>query len=273
MPDKTEPNIIYHYTTFEGLMGILRKNVLWATKIQYLNDATELVEPINIADNLLNTYLNQIYKGLIKNIKPQIIEHLSAAIHEWQYINICVCSFCTNGDLLSQWRGYGVPGSAYSIGFNREKLLESIKSHPFELKRCTYYDPTEYRKTVQEFIMHVIEESRNKDDMPEDFIGRFIRMASSIKLKCFEEEDEWRIVSYEPLSFSDDRFDFRVGESMMVPFYSLPIDLSSIVQIIIGPCPHPEPSKASIDGLAHKFGLDEVQKGQVKISQIPYRNF
>ena len=32
---------IYHYTTQEGLIGIIEKRSIWATQIQYLNDTQE----------------------------------------------------------------------------------------------------------------------------------------------------------------------------------------------------------------------------------------
>ncbi len=38
---KTPDKPIYHYTSQEGLIGILRDRVLWATKIQYLSDSAE----------------------------------------------------------------------------------------------------------------------------------------------------------------------------------------------------------------------------------------
>jgi hypothetical protein len=35
------PEILYHYTTREGLLGILRSRTVWATSIRFLNDASE----------------------------------------------------------------------------------------------------------------------------------------------------------------------------------------------------------------------------------------
>ena len=40
-----KPKILYHYTTMDGLKGIIASKSLWATKIQYLNDASELAKP------------------------------------------------------------------------------------------------------------------------------------------------------------------------------------------------------------------------------------
>jgi len=268
MPDVTPPKIIYHYTTAEGLLGILNEKALWATKIHYLNDATELVEPIRIAKKILEELSAKADKYSIECTMQRMLSD----IFEWESINTCVVSFCAKGDLLSQWRAYGVSSSSYSIGFDSAKLTEAIKAHPFELKQCKYYNPNDYNKAVYQFIL----ESSKEKDLPDNFIGRFINMAAVMKLKCFSEEEEWRIVSYSPLSFTDLRF--RVGKSMLIPYYSLPITLSSIVEIIIGPCPHPNLAKDAIAGLSHKYRLDNVVEDnmvreKVKVSEIPYRNY
>lgn len=36
-----EPELLYHYTTQEGLLGILKDRCIWATHIRYLNDTSE----------------------------------------------------------------------------------------------------------------------------------------------------------------------------------------------------------------------------------------
>jgi hypothetical protein len=43
------PPILYHYTTQEGLLGILETDSLWATKIHFLNDSSEYALACNLA--------------------------------------------------------------------------------------------------------------------------------------------------------------------------------------------------------------------------------
>src|SRR4051794_27438928 len=38
----TEPKLLYHYTTAQGLIGIVQSHGLWATNADFLNDAQEL---------------------------------------------------------------------------------------------------------------------------------------------------------------------------------------------------------------------------------------
>jgi len=239
-----------------------------------MNDASELIEPLRIAGALLETHLHQLDVEDTKDreTKKQIALRMLDDIHDWPYVNKCVASFCTDGDLLSQWRAYGVPGSAYSIGFDSAKLADTILLHRFELLRCDYYEPAAYREKVHQFILEAINKAQTTNNMPEGFIDEFIKMASTMKFKCFQEEDEWRIVS-QPVLFSNQRFNFRASKSMLIPYYSLPLGPSTIVEIVVGPCQHPELAKGAVNGLSYRFNLENVQKGKVRISQIPYRFF
>ena len=54
------PRELFHYTNQEGLLGILGNNEIWASKIQYLNDSTELGLALAIAERLLKKGLRGI---------------------------------------------------------------------------------------------------------------------------------------------------------------------------------------------------------------------
>lgn len=41
--------LLYHYTDFTGLIGILNKHDLWLTQPRYSNDAEEMVHGTNVA--------------------------------------------------------------------------------------------------------------------------------------------------------------------------------------------------------------------------------
>jgi len=45
--------LLYHYTSSEGLMGILRSNSIFATHIRYLNDTQELYDSLACSDAFL----------------------------------------------------------------------------------------------------------------------------------------------------------------------------------------------------------------------------
>lgn len=51
-------NVLFHYTSLGGLLGILDSGALWATESRYLNDPTEI------------TYADRIILSVIDSIKP-----------------------------------------------------------------------------------------------------------------------------------------------------------------------------------------------------------
>lgn len=269
MNKDNKPKILYHYTNQEGLTGIIKESVLWATKIHFLNDATELVKPLKIADDYLFEIAYPDYGGEYRDTKTA--KYMLKQIKSWENINICIASFCSSGDILSQWRGYSTFGSSYSIGFNTEIFESIVAKHSFKLHKCSYFSEEEYERNIIDFIKAVLIDSNNTNKEPTDFIGRFINKAATIKLDYFQEENEWRIISWEPKLTTDNNFNFRTGKSMIIPYFSIPIDLSSVVEIAIGPCQNPDLARNAVYGLITKYNLVNVQLEDIKISSIPYR--
>jgi hypothetical protein len=271
MNTRVKPETLYHYTTLEGLLGILSQNVLWATKIQYLNDASELTKPIEIAVKMVE----DMQKSSVLSVETK--KSLSEGIEQlnfWREVNLCVASFCEEGDLLSQWRGYGSFGSAFSVGFKTEKIQDTISKNGFELIQCKYLDDAGYSEAVDHLFWSAVAESMKNDKTNSDFLGMFIKSIAGIKLKCFQEEKEWRIISSRPIQYDNPNFKFRTGKSMIIPYYALPLDPSSIVEIVIGPCQHPGLVKSALNGLATKYNLKNIiEIDRIKVSLIPYRVF
>ncbi len=274
MQTQNIPVIIYHYTTGAGLLGILQEKAIWASKIHYMNDASELLTPLKIASDTIQDLINKIENpgSTETKFKEQTYSIIREEINSWERINCCVASFCTNGDLLSQWRGYGSPSSAYSIGFDTSLFLKSLGNQPFKLYPCNYFNDVDYDKEIRNFVLEIVEESIAKKHLPEDFIGGFVTKAASMKYVYFEEENEWRFISSYPLLY--DYLKFRVGKSSIIPYYPIRFDLSSIKEIIIGPSKQYELDEDAVQGLAHKYELID-DKGivniSIKSSKIPFR--
>jgi hypothetical protein len=264
------PELIHHYTTIHGLLGIFKEKALWATKIHYLNDASELVRPFNIADNyLLDKIENTTEKDIIESMRYDI--EISGGT------NICVASFCANPDLLSQWRAYGDSDQTYSIGFRTEELIKSITKESFELRKCEYFTPASYKQHIEQFIQSYIEKVKEDTKKLDSFISELIMLASVMKYDYFREEDEYRVISTVPLMSTNDKFNFRAGKSILVPYYSIPLDLkANIARITIGPCQHPDLTSDTIYGLAYRYGLvnERINMASidVNVTAIPYRH-
>ena len=48
------PEILYHYTSQTGLIGMLNTETIWASKIRYLNDSKEFALALELASDELD---------------------------------------------------------------------------------------------------------------------------------------------------------------------------------------------------------------------------
>lgn len=147
---------LYHYTTFEGLLGILNTRSLWATNYKFLNDTSELNLFLN--EKLPEVFRETIYKKYKQffDENPEKFEEFKSktrkdlwdvCLFESQSLirsfmsplneQIYICSLCgdnqddfTNKNgLLSQWRAYGKNGG-FAIVLNT-KEMETILEKEF----------------------------------------------------------------------------------------------------------------------------------------------
>lgn len=149
---------LYHYTTWEGLQGILDTQTLWATNYKFLNDYSEIILFRDKLISLIRPHVHDAYKKLIIHSPQveqkindcggidQVVQHDAEVVVDAQYNalgnEIYILSFCgqhdnpkiNNNGLLSQWRGYGAGGGAVLV-FDTIKLEKTLE---LEAKRFEY---------------------------------------------------------------------------------------------------------------------------------------
>ena len=79
------PEILYHYTDQAGLLGILATGELWATKVQYMNDATEFGFSLGLAREILSQRLDNDLHDKNREIFRWILDHLDTIT----LVNMC----------------------------------------------------------------------------------------------------------------------------------------------------------------------------------------
>lgn len=136
-------NGLFHYTTANGLLGILQRNCLWSSAYYCANDGSEL----NAVRNFLTPVFREMSHKMIEADDPRVQTFSRRGVPIWEYSDkfedmiisfalnffsvfiTCFCKANTKEDfthgLLSQWRGYGTDGG-YAIQFNRSKLQAVI---------------------------------------------------------------------------------------------------------------------------------------------------
>ena len=304
---KPTPARLFHYTTQAGLIGIVDSGSIWATKIQYLNDSSEF--DLSIFTNRIDKYISDVEKVSSDNFELDVLRLARVNTIGIANANICVTSFCTDGDLLSQWRGYTGGGAGYSIGFQTTELLQKIDIFGCKLRRCIY-DEADQVAIIDEVISKALQAAGDLTGEAQEIGNRravlgiaeqlekaILTYSACFKHSRFSEEDEWRLVSI-PVSYTDDNFKFRVGLSTINPYYVMNIVGKNnedgkvvngpwyriIDRVIVGPCPHPRLSRESIVGMMIKYRVSDpgdagrhdyadLLRSRVIDSTIPFRHW
>lgn len=124
-----EGDTFYHYTSAEGLQGIL-SGEFWITESHFLNDITEFhvatdifVEVIN--SNIKNeTIKEKLKKAVCEEVKSLVNDDITS--HEQLgYCSDYVISFCLDKDSILMWSEYS-NFCGYSIEFDFDALIHSF---------------------------------------------------------------------------------------------------------------------------------------------------
>jgi hypothetical protein len=299
------PDEVFHYTTVDGLRGIIESGKIWATEAGYLNDASEYV------------YANDI----VVSVAAELGERLAALVNVAEFLRInpkenpfqfYVSCFCEDRDLLSQWRTYGHEGTGYAIGF-RLDALRSLASDFLGLVGKVVYDRSEQtllvrtvlrsalgpivdtdivhdtflrlvgevgdaaRRAAPEEAARILEESKSAvtremsglvaGPLKEAMI-KTLAVRAFLKYPRFYEEREWRLML---VGGSRDVESFRSSRGLLVPY--VPVYLGErgslpIKKIVIGPSLYPSGAERSLRRYLNANGLSAVE---IEASPIPLR--
>jgi hypothetical protein len=263
------PVDLYHYTNQQGLLGIVNNKEIWSTKAHYLNDSREFSYAIDLVNEVLSSK---------KYSKNEDAQELKTRIGYVTTVNVCVTSFTKNGDLLSQWRGYGEGGVGYSIGLIGAELKRLANAQRFIL--CpVIYEKSDQILLVREIIerwlagTHHVDGLTPTQDEPPEFEDYFAMLAPMFKDPSFKEEGEWRLIS-PMLSCDLDRFSFRAGRYFLIPYYRFSLEEPtisfSLSKIVVGPSPMQDLSKLALDSFLYSKDMHDVP---TQLSCIPYREW
>ncbi len=283
------PEILYHYTNVNGLIGIIESKKIWATDSRFLNDFSEISYGVELVKDILDDAIKKEESGIILKF---LKECKSFDTNIKGLFEIYITCFCEDGNLLSQWRGYGDRGDGYSIGIE----IEKIKRFEYQIGVVIY------SKEEQKFIMNsiiqyysnILKEMLRQigEEHAEGLITTFVQYCSFFLLKTicmfkhpsFEEEKEWRLVELkvnyrnELLEGMDvyylDKIKFRSGNEYLIPY--LEIDLATeksnntipIKKVIYGPSKQSELKKIALEQFMKKNNYLDIK---IIDSDIPFR--
>jgi hypothetical protein len=259
---------LYHYTTLSGLLGIVRSQVLWASDVRYMNDASELHHALG----LLTAEIN--HRIANNDVHTPLLQHLVAWLeHRFnQGHMLFAASFRASGNLLSQWRGYSTIGKGVSLGFHPEHISEWANQQHFQIGQCIY-QLTEQQQLVTQVIDAICQMALPEEELFLAIESDLLRLAVLLKHPSFREEDEWRVVLPMPNHAQDSRIKFREGSAMLKPYTEFALHSSNqpmaLEHVYLGPTPDSTLSMSSLRLFLQQHHL--IPRRGIGDSQIPYR--
>lgn len=283
---------LFHYTNAPGLAGIIRDRQIWATQFAFTNDAQELVageQIVNeLAEELLgNTPPDTPAHWLLENF---LMLHKSSGQSISQIADLYLASFSSEGNLLSQWRGYAADGMGYSIGVQKFRLPDSNPPDADKvlvLLECEY-DKANFRIRVGTELSEVVTgfekyvrtyclDVTTFNDFLVKSVGIALRQVALLiprfKNEHFREEKEWRLVATPMPGHEKHVVQYRASDRGLIPY--IPVDLADhnellvLSDIFVGPRQCPDASVKALADFLSSLGYSGHDLARP--SGIPYR--
>ncbi len=284
------PSKLYHYTSLDGVIGILQNRTIYASNAMFLNDPTEIVYGQKlIKEAITNIVQNKDFQTTYYGgFGSQEVEILQSALNVIDNVNInntFVSCFTSQSDMLSQWRGYANGG--VRLGFNRDKLLDSIIDSGFYLHRVDYNRSSQVifiEKIIGSLLTYLLVESDDylsvfdgktimeldRDIIPQALVEILMSNIRHYKDCGFKEEREYRLIrnSQDIETDKAHKTKYRSNGKFIVPYSELKFkNPIPITDIVVGPSPFSDKLKLGLELLLESEGYKCVK---VKLSSIPY---
>jgi Protein of unknown function (DUF2971) len=285
--------LLWHYTGFDGLRGIITKGELFASSLAYLNDTAEFqytLDPLTALLDEMGLTLGDLARGLLYENVPSMVK---AIFGHSRGQGLYVTCFSKERDDLSQWRSYTPQPPGFAIGFQLDELNSLVESFEFTLLECRYPNAEQLRAEVKATLDTAttgMKDEKAKLPMPtrkqmrEDFtdkwafkiVAAIIALAPQNKHPKFVAEREVRLLcNVSEAIGAENRFtvEYRLSGSLVVPHIRIPArpkeGPSPIKEILVGPCPHQE----AVIAATQQMCVQHHVRAQIIPSAIPYRNW
>ena len=289
---KEPPKLLFHYTSTEGLLGILESKTLWATDFRYLNDPDEFAFARRLIVRELRKRVPHVVDSYDRHVYAVALE-LFEKLHTTAY----VVSFSEDGNLLSQWRAYA-PRNGFSVAFD-SRSLQRIKD--CKLVQCIYLSEETRVVSFDRFLeswisfrpshFQEIREARAQGSknllkhgaslvarlMMNDLVG----VALTVKHASYAEEREWRLVLIDDSvdrkikTATSEVLHFRNSVFGLAPYKTLRLSVSAsrghsgVREVVVGPTPYPAAAVVATENLVRSRWPSPVY---VRPCDIPYRS-
>ena len=252
-----ENNIIYHYTSPEGLKAILENRSLRFTNYRFLNDKKEgLCKENDISakiEELKEKDTNSKGRDFFELLKQQIIDiNIDDCLIDksvsGEYCEIkndyYVLSLSKELDSLSMWNYYikNRKYEGYNIGFKLEvlqkifsKVAKDSKGVKFEDKDINYMnmqdENNEFENIILSFKEQYVRTYSGKMKIVFECRDKILRNYIFSKNNCFRHENEYRFVLMKNRN-SEIKEQFYIKNGIITPYIDIPLNDEDVVKAI-----------------------------------------
>ncbi|PUE33035.1 hypothetical protein B9Z35_05795 [Limnohabitans sp. Jir61] len=256
-------DLLFHYCPTQSFHSIIKNGSIWLSSLTLSNDSKEGLLATEFLLNRINA----------ANLTEKQANTAKEMVNEFHEISDGL-GFCLSkeNDRLSQWRGYADDGKGFSIGFSKDYLQNEIASQnhghgaDITLEEVIYSEEkySEYLDKVLDFLKTIDERQGDLNT----WIKELIVNRYKIKNKAFEEESEWRLLTFFLNKVNQDSVQFRPSVNRLTPY--VPLELvnrnNAIRKVVIGPKNiTPEPV---VEKFLHLWGYGDAK---VTKSKATYR--
>lgn len=274
---------ITHYTSTEGLAGILNSGVLWATRFDVLNDTTERKDAKYLYDKVVGELAqHDSFYNKFKDIEPcdnygwLFDRHETIKFQSIKKPEVFVISFSKNPDCQSLWNCYvkNDKKQGYALNFQKKDFNYYDHEPGFDIKCFDLIYNDEEKINIIKKILQEIKDIYVDDEDCLKFakacIGELLFVWQDLfKNHHFCDEREHRILIVQDQKNRKFPIKYRVNGGLIVPYIEFPFnDFIKLVAVTCGPLNNDDKSQDLTQEYLHSQGYGNVS---VKKSTIPIR--
>lgn len=280
---------IYHYTSANGLKGIIESKKLWFTNAKFLNDYSENNYIFTLLPKSPDTYNEAIIDEIFFKDIQDVTNSYKTGIFYQQGNNrlfadhVYVASFSKSEDNLEMWNYYtkDINSIGYNIGFT---------SCPFQVNsnvlKFIYGEVIYDMNTQQELVKKLVlkydsiyrrfhEYIKNNKKSRIYFFNSFVRMLELynifFKHEAYKNEQEYRCAMYNITNYAGLLPRSRNINGLLVPYIEIPYQFDQITSIKISPATENELLKEGVQFLLFSATNGHQESIKVWSSNIPKR--
>lgn len=268
---------LYHYTTGQGLKGLLDTNEFHCSNISFLNDPSE----IDYVKKLVNKIVeeNDLYKSIHSKLYHKSEEDFFSNPTKF------ILSFCRNKDSLSMWNRYA-KDDGYCIGviLDIEKISTQIRNNDYFVdKLIVEYDIDKQTDIIKQIILdysYKLEQIKHLnydyqgcplEELKMNYTFELLSLNQKFKHPAYRDEEEVRLV-ISVMDYCQDKsiIDYKISkDGTFIEYFKLNVNFEDILNdVICSPNSSEQKYKGIESFLNYKFGFEKINLTK---SQIPYR--